>query len=60
MPASRIHRAPCDVRCVDPVLTIAAGMSFRSPFLSPMDKRDEADAAKKYGWPVCAASLCDA
>lgn len=24
-----------------------------------MDKRDEADAAKKYGWPFCAASLCD-
>ena len=34
-------------RCLGPVLTIAAGMSFRSPFLSPMDKRDEADAAKR-------------
>ena len=25
--------------CLDPVLTIAAGVGFRSPFVSPMDKR---------------------
>ncbi|KAL6067310.1 DEAH (Asp-Glu-Ala-Asp/His) box polypeptide 57 [Balamuthia mandrillaris] len=33
--------------CIDPVLTIAASLSFRSPFVSPIDKRDEADEAKK-------------
>jgi len=27
--------------CLDPVLTIAAGVGFRSPFMAPMDKRDE-------------------
>jgi ATP-dependent RNA helicase DHX36 len=29
------------------MLTVAAAMSFRSPFLSPLDKRDEADRAKR-------------
>ena len=33
--------------CLDPVLTIAASTGFRSPFLSPMDRRDEADDAKR-------------
>lgn len=33
--------------CVDDVLTIAATLSFRSPFLSPMDRRTEADEAKR-------------
>ena len=33
--------------CLDPVLTIAAGVGFRSPFLAPMDRRDEADEAKR-------------
>jgi ATP-dependent RNA helicase DHX57 len=28
--------------CVDPVTTIAAALSYRSPFLSPIDQRDEA------------------
>ena len=32
--------------CLDPVLTIAAGVGFRSPFLSPMDRREEADEAR--------------
>jgi len=32
--------------CTDPALTIAASMSARSPFLSPFDQRDEADAAR--------------
>lgn len=34
-------------QCTDACLTIAASMSVRSPFLSPFDKRDEADAARK-------------
>ena len=33
--------------CMDPALTIAASMSARSPFVSPFDKRDEADEARK-------------
>eukprot|EP00252_Welwitschia_mirabilis_P023873 TRINITY_DN6872_c0_g1_i1.p1 TRINITY_DN6872_c0_g1~~TRINITY_DN6872_c0_g1_i1.p1 ORF type:complete len:675 (+),score=149.14 TRINITY_DN6872_c0_g1_i1:215-2026(+) len=32
--------------CLDPVLTIAAGLSTRDPFLLPYDKKDLADAAK--------------
>ena len=34
------------LRCLNPVLTIAAAMSGRSPFLSPADKRAEANAAR--------------
>jgi ATP-dependent RNA helicase DHX57 len=35
--------------CVDPVLTIAAAMSLsRPPFLSPMEQRAEANAARAY------------
>ncbi|XP_072164238.1 LOW QUALITY PROTEIN: putative ATP-dependent RNA helicase DHX57 [Diadema setosum] len=30
-------------QCLDPVLTIAASLSFRSPFMAPFDKRDQAD-----------------
>jgi HrpA-like RNA helicase len=37
----------CIFRCLDPVLTIAASMSFRSPFMSPLDKREEADKIKQ-------------
>ena len=33
--------------CLDPILTIAAGCGFRSPFLTPMEKRDESDAARR-------------
>jgi ATP-dependent RNA helicase DHX57 len=33
--------------CVDSALTVAASMSSRSPFVSPFDKRDQADAARK-------------
>ena len=29
------------------ILTIAAAMSFKSPFVSPLDKREEADATKQ-------------
>eukprot|EP00850_Spirogloea_muscicola_P006660 SM000032S12044 [mRNA] locus=s32:111779:119402:- [translate_table: standard] len=34
------------LRCLHPVLTIAAALASRSPFLSPLDKRVEANAAK--------------
>ncbi|GAB4828826.1 hypothetical protein Ancab_018487 [Ancistrocladus abbreviatus] len=33
-------------KCLDPVLTIVAGLSVRDPFLTPMDKKDLAEAAK--------------
>ena len=33
--------------CIGPALTIAASMSARSPFMSPFDKRDQADEARK-------------
>lgn len=32
--------------CLDPILTIAAAMSVRDPFLTPIEKRDLAEAAK--------------
>ncbi|KAM7487688.1 hypothetical protein LguiB_025172 [Lonicera macranthoides] len=32
--------------CLDPVLTIVAGLSVRDPFLAPLDKKDLAEAAK--------------
>lgn len=34
-------------QCVDSVLTIAACLSYKSPFVSPFAKRKEADAKKK-------------
>lgn len=33
--------------CIDPLLTFAAAMSSRSPFVSPFDKREQADEARK-------------
>uniref|UniRef100_A0A4W3H8A4 Putative ATP-dependent RNA helicase DHX57 n=1 Tax=Callorhinchus milii TaxID=7868 RepID=A0A4W3H8A4_CALMI len=33
-------------RCLDPVLTIAASLAFKSPFVSPWDKREEANNKK--------------
>ncbi|XP_074640128.1 putative ATP-dependent RNA helicase DHX57 [Tubulanus polymorphus] len=33
-------------RCLDPALTIAACLSFKSPFVAPFDKRDDADKKK--------------
>ena len=39
-------------RCLDPVLTIAAALSFKSPFVRPFGKEAEADAARakfRYG-----------
>ena len=32
--------------CLDPVLTIAASLAHRSPFVMPLDRKDRADAAK--------------
>lgn len=28
------------LKCLDPILTVAAGLSVRDPFLSPFDKKD--------------------
>uniref|UniRef100_A0A672ZPM5 Putative ATP-dependent RNA helicase DHX57 n=1 Tax=Sphaeramia orbicularis TaxID=375764 RepID=A0A672ZPM5_9TELE len=33
-------------RCLDPALTIAASLAFKSPFVSPWDKREEANEKK--------------
>lgn len=33
-------------RCLDPALTIAASLAFKSPFVSPWDKREEANDKK--------------
>lgn len=33
-------------KCLDPILTIAAALSFKSPFVRPFGKEDEADAAR--------------
>ncbi|KAG0202841.1 hypothetical protein BGX28_004757 [Mortierella sp. GBA30] len=33
-------------RCLEPILVVASCMSVKSPFLSPMDKRDEAQSKK--------------
>uniref|UniRef100_A0A1A8UE18 Putative ATP-dependent RNA helicase DHX57 n=1 Tax=Nothobranchius furzeri TaxID=105023 RepID=A0A1A8UE18_NOTFU len=33
-------------RCLDPALTIAASLAFKSPFVSPWDKREEASEKK--------------
>ncbi|XP_051867691.1 putative ATP-dependent RNA helicase DHX57 isoform X2 [Pristis pectinata] len=33
-------------RCLDPALTIAASLAFKSPFVAPWDKREEANAKK--------------
>lgn len=32
--------------CLDPIMTIVAGLSARDPFLAPFDKKDLADSAK--------------
>lgn len=39
-------------QCVDSVLTIAACLSYKSPFVSPFSKRNEADAKKKQ-FAIC-------
>lgn len=34
--------------CLDPILTVVAGLSVRDPFLTPLDKKDLAEAAKGH------------
>ncbi|ORZ15198.1 P-loop containing nucleoside triphosphate hydrolase protein, partial [Absidia repens] len=34
-------------RCLDPILTIAAALSFKSPFVRPFGNEDEADKARE-------------
>ena len=36
------------LRCLDPCLTVAAALSSKSPFVTPYDRKNEADLAKKY------------
>lgn len=35
-------------QCVNPALTIAAALASRSPFVLPINRKEEADEAKKY------------
>jgi HrpA-like RNA helicase len=35
------------LKCLDPILTIAASMGFQSPLISPIDAREEADRTHK-------------
>lgn len=35
-------------QCLDPALTIAASLAHRNPFVLPINKKEEADIAKKY------------
>lgn len=45
-------------RCLDPVLTIAAGLTTRDPFLMPMDKKDLAQMARaKFAREDCSDHL---
>ena len=47
-------------RCIDPVLTIVAAMAWGKPvFLSPPDKREEANAARKKLAADSAGELLD-
>ena len=41
--------------CIEPVLTIAAGLAHRDPFILPMDKKEQADEVKRN----FAATRCD-
>ncbi|XP_047970216.1 DExH-box ATP-dependent RNA helicase DExH1 isoform X1 [Salvia hispanica] len=34
-------------QCLDPALTIAAALAYRSPFVLPLSRKDEAEAAKR-------------
>ncbi|TQD90674.1 hypothetical protein C1H46_023821 [Malus baccata] len=36
----------CIFNCLDPVMTVVAGLSMRDPFLMPHDKKDLAESAK--------------
>ncbi|GMH22995.1 hypothetical protein Nepgr_024838 [Nepenthes gracilis] len=35
-------------QCLDPALTIAAALAHRDPFVLPLNRREEAEAAKRY------------
>lgn len=35
-------------QCVNPALTIAAALAYRSPFVLPLNRKEEADEAKRY------------
>ena len=45
-------------RCLEPTLIIAASLAFRSPFFSPMEKREEADRVSVFA-PYNAGVLLD-
>lgn len=34
-------------QCLDPALTIAAALAYRSPFVLPLNMKEEADAVKR-------------
>lgn len=38
------------LNCLDPILTVAAGLSVRDPFLSPLEKKDvsQSNTEKKF------------
>ncbi|KAG9439976.1 hypothetical protein H6P81_020141 [Aristolochia fimbriata] len=38
----------CIFQCLDPALTIAAALAHRDPFVLPMSRKEEADAAKRF------------
>lgn len=46
VPVGKMLIFGCILKCLNPILTIAAALSGRSPFLSPLDKREEANAAR--------------
>nr|VDC89192.1 unnamed protein product [Brassica oleracea] len=35
-------------QCVNPALTIASALAYRSPFVLPLNRKEEADEAKRY------------
>lgn len=35
-------------QCLSPALTIAAALAYRNPFVLPINRKEEADAAKRY------------
>lgn len=34
-------------QCLNPALTIAAALAYRNPFVLPINRKEEADAAKQ-------------
>lgn len=35
-------------QCLNPALTIAAALAYRNPFVLPINRKEEADAAKQF------------